>query len=73
VAKVALIIACAPVPGHRGGQLCAPGEGAIARDALTVGEERDLEVVMKNEAELASSGILAGEEPAPSRPEEVQP
>jgi hypothetical protein len=50
-----------------------PGKAPSRRNALTVGEERDLEVVMKDEAELGGTGLIAGDEPPPSGPEEVQP
>jgi hypothetical protein len=50
-----------------------PGRASSRRDALTVGGERDLEEVMKDEAELGGTGLIAGDEPIPSGPEEVQP
>jgi hypothetical protein len=61
------------VPGHRGGQLRAAGTGAVAPTALTVGEEEDLEVPMEEEAELGGAGLVAGEEPLLSGPEEDRP
>jgi MFS transporter len=71
--EVALVIAAALCLATAVVSFALPGRVPSPRDARTVGEERDLEVVMKNEAEPASSGMVAGEEPAPSRPEEVQP
>lgn len=50
-----------------------PGRAPSRRYALTVGEDRDLEVVMKDEAELAGAGLIAGDELPPSGPEEVRP
>jgi MFS family permease len=70
--KVALIIAAALCLATAVVSFVLPGRVPSRRDALTVGEERDLEVVMRDEAELASSAMVAGEEPAPSR-REVQP
>jgi MFS family permease len=72
--KVALIIASALCLATGVVSFVLPGRAPSRRNgALTVGEERDLEVVMKGEAELGGTGLIAGEEPLPSGPEEVQP
>ncbi len=70
--KMALIIAAALCLATAVVSFVLPGRESSRRSALTVGEERDLEVVMKHEAELAGTGLIAGEEPLPSGPEEVQ-
>jgi MFS family permease len=70
--KVALIIASVLCVATVGVSFVLPGKASSRRDALTVGEERDLEVVMKDEAELGGSGLIAGVEPLSSEPEEIQ-
>jgi hypothetical protein len=65
VIKVALIIASA-IGGATGVvSFVLPGRATSPRYAIT-GEERDLEVVMKDETELGGTGPIAGEEPPPS-------
>jgi MFS family permease len=71
--KVALIIASALCLATALVSFVLPGRVPSGRNALTAAEERDLEVVMKDEAELGGMGLIAGEEPLPSGPEEVQP
>jgi hypothetical protein len=50
-----------------------PGRAPSPGNALTIGEERNLEVLMKDEAELGGTGLIAGDGPILSGPEEVQP
>jgi hypothetical protein len=50
-----------------------PGRAPSNRNALTVDEERNLEVLMKDEAELGGTGLIADDVPIPSGPEEAQP
>jgi hypothetical protein len=71
--KVALIIASALCLATAVVSFVLPGRAPSRCDALTTSEERDLEMVMKDEAELGGTGLLAGEEPLPSGPEEVRP
>ena len=71
--KVALIIASALCLATALVSYVLPGRASSHRNALTVGGEMDLEEVMKDEAELAGTGLIAGDEPIPSGPEEVQP
>jgi MFS family permease len=71
--KVALIIASLLCLATAVVSFVLPGKASSRRNALSVGEERGLEVVMKDEAELAGAGLIAGEEPLSSEPEEVQP
>jgi len=71
--KMALIIASALCLATGVVSFVLPGKASSRRNALTVGEERDLELVMKDEAELGGMGLIAGEEPLSSEPEEVQP
>jgi MFS family permease len=71
--EVALIIASALCLITAVVSFVLPGRAPSRRNALTVSEERDLEMVMKDEAELGGTGLIAGEEPLPSGPEEVQP
>jgi hypothetical protein len=47
-----------------------PGRAPSPSNALSIGEEADLEMVMKDEAERAGAAPVRGEEPLPSRPEE---
>jgi predicted MFS family arabinose efflux permease len=64
--KVALIIASALCLATAVVSFVLPGRAPSPRNALTVGEERDLEAVMKDQAELGGTGLIAGEEPLPS-------
>jgi predicted MFS family arabinose efflux permease len=64
--KVALIIASALCVATGVVSFVLPGRAPSPRNAITVGEERDLEVVMMDEAELGGAGLIAGEEPLPS-------
>ena len=41
--------------------------------ALTVDERKNLEMLMKDDAELSGTGLVASEEPPPSRYEEARP
>ena len=47
-----------------------PGRAPSPPSALTVGEEEDLEMLMKEQAELGGAGLAAGEEPLPAGPAE---
>jgi MFS family permease len=49
------------------------GRAPSPPSALTVRAEEDLEVLMKEEAELGGAGLVAGEEPIPAGPEENRP
>ena len=69
--KVTLIIAAALCLITAVVSFVLPGRAPPPHNALSSGEERDLEVVMK--AELGGTGLIAGVEPLPSAPEEVQP
>src|SRR5580693_6827935 len=71
--KVALIIAAGLCVATAVVSFALPGKASSRRNGLTVGGERDLEEVMKDEAELGGTGLIAGDEPIPSGPEEVQP
>jgi hypothetical protein len=70
--KVALIIASALCLATAVVSFVLPGKAPPRRDALTVRAEKDLEVAMRDEAELGGTGLTAGE-PIPSGPEEVRP
>jgi hypothetical protein len=50
-----------------------PGRVPSPSSALSAGAEEDLEVLMKEEAELGGAGLVAGEEPLPAGPEENRP
>ena len=71
--KVALVIASALCLATAVVSFVLPGKAASRRNAITVGEETDLEEVMRDEAELGGTGMIAGPETLPSRPEEFQP
>ena len=46
-----------------------PGRAPSPRNAPTIGEERNLGVLMNDDAELVGTSPIAGEKPAPSGPE----
>lgn len=72
--KAALIIAAALCLATGVVSFVLPGRAPSPPSALTVGEEEDLEVLMKEEeAELGGAGLAAGEEPLPAGPEEDRP
>ena len=71
--KVALVIASVLCLFTAVVSFVLPGKAPSRRNALTVGEDEDLEMLMKDEAELASSGLVPSEEPMPSRPGEDRP
>jgi predicted MFS family arabinose efflux permease len=71
--KVALIIASALCLATCVISFVLPGRAPSPRNAITVGEERDLEAVMKDEAELGGTGLIAGEEPLPSNRRRFSP
>ena len=50
-----------------------PGRGPSPPHALTADEEEDLEVLMKEEAEMGGAGLVAGEEPLAAGPEQDRP
>ena len=50
-----------------------PGRGPSPPHALTADEEEDLEVLMKEEAEMGGAGLIAGEEPLAAGPEQDRP
>ena len=65
---------CRPVPGHRGGQLrAARTRRHRPPTPLTAAEEKDLEVVMKEEAELGGAGMSRARSRMPAGPEEDRP
>src|SRR5580692_7238941 len=68
--KVALIIASVLCVATAVVSFVLPGRVPPRRNALTIDEEKDLEVVMKDDAELAGSGLVPSEEPLPSEPGE---
>jgi hypothetical protein len=70
--KVALIIASALCLATALASFVLLGRAPSRRNPLTVGEERDLGMLMKDEAELAGTGLIAGEEPPMSGPQEVR-
>jgi MFS family permease len=70
--KVALIIAAALCVATAVVSFVLPGRAPSRRDAVTAGEERELETVMKDEAELGGTGLIGGDEPMPAGPEGVQ-
>ena len=71
--KAALIIAAALCLATGVVSYVLPGRTPSPRNALTADEEEDLEVLMKEEAELGGAGLVAGEEPLPAGPEEDRP
>jgi MFS family permease len=71
--KAALIIAAALCLATGMVSFVLPGRAPSPPSALTVGEEEDLEVLMKEETELGGAGLAAGEEPLPAGPEEDRP
>src|SRR5580692_8984162 len=71
--KAALIIAAALCLATGVVSFVLPGRAPSPASALTVGAEEDLEVLMKEEAELGGAGLAAGEEPLPTGPEEDRP
>jgi MFS family permease len=71
--KAALIIAAALCLATGVVSFVLPGRAPSPPSALTVGEEEDLEVLMKEETELGGAGLSAGEEPLPAGPEEDRP
>ena len=70
--KVALIIASALCLATAVVSFVLPGKAPSRRNAITAAEEIELEAVMKDEAELGGTGMIAGEGSLPSGPEEVQ-
>jgi Major Facilitator Superfamily len=64
--KVALIIASALCLATALVSFVLPGRAPSPRDAVNVGEEKNLEMAMKDEAEVGGAGLIAGEEPLPS-------
>jgi MFS family permease len=71
--KVTLIIAAALCLATALASFVLPGRAPSPRNAPSGGEEQDLEEVMKHAAELGVTGLIAREDPLPSRSEEVQP
>ena len=67
--KVALIIAVAMCLATGVVSFVLPGRASSLPSALTGGEEADLEMLMKDEAELGGTGLVAGQERLPSGPE----
>jgi MFS family permease len=68
--QAALIIAAALCLATGMVSFVLPGRVPSPSSALTAGEEQDLEVLMKEAAELGGAGLAAGEEPLPARPQE---
>jgi MFS family permease len=71
--EVALMIAAALCLTTAVVSFVLPGRSTSRRGALSVDEWKDLEVLMKDQAELASTSLVAGEEPRPSEHEGVRP
>ncbi len=71
--KAALIIAAALCLATGMVSFVLPGRAPSPPGALTAGEEEDLEVLMKDEAELGGAGLVAGEEPLAAGPEQDRP
>jgi MFS family permease len=71
--KVALIIASVLCLATAVVSYVLPGRVPSRNNALTVGEEEALEMLMRDDAELAGSGLVPSEEPLPSQPEEDGP
>ena len=71
--QAALIIAAALCLATGVVSFVLPGRAPSPPTALTTDEEEDLEVLMKEEAELGGAGLVAGEEPLPARPERDRP
>ena len=71
--QAALIIAAALCLATGVVSFVLPGRAPSPPTALTADEEEDLEVLMKEEAELGGAGLVAGEEPLPARPEQDRP
>ena len=69
---MALIIAAALRVATAVVSFVLPGRAPSPAGALTVDEE-DLEVLMKDEAELAGTSLVAGEEAPPPGPKEDRP
>ncbi len=69
----ALIIAAALCLATAVVSFVLPGRVPSPPNALSAGAEEDLEVLMKEEAELGGAGLVAGEEPLPAGPEENRP
>jgi MFS family permease len=67
--KVALIIAAALCLVTAVVSFVLPGRTPSSPAALTRNAEQDREVLMVDEAELATTGLVAGEEPPPSQRE----
>jgi MFS family permease len=67
---MALIIAAALCLATAVVSFVLPGRAPSPRNALSIGEEADLEMVMKDEAEPGCAGLVAGEDPSPWGPEE---
>jgi MFS family permease len=63
--KVTLIIAAALCLATAVVSFVLPGSASSLRNDLAADEERDLELVMKDEAELAGTGLIAGDEMPP--------
>jgi hypothetical protein len=68
--KAALIIAVALCLATGVVSFVLPGRAPSPPGALTAGEQEDLEMLMKEDAELGGAGLAAGEEPLPARPQE---
>ena len=71
--KAALIIAAALCVATGVVSFVLPGRAPSPPSALTVGAEEDLEVLMKEEAELGGTGLAAGEVPIPAGPKADRP
>ena len=71
--KAALIIAAALCLATAVVSFVLPGRAPSPPNALTADEEEDLEVLMKEEAELGGAGLVAGEEPLAAGPEQDRP
>jgi cyanate permease len=71
--EVALIIAAALCLTTAVVSFVLPGRAPSAAHTLTDDERRNLELLMKDTAELASTGMVAGEESPPLERDEVRP
>jgi hypothetical protein len=69
--KVTLIIAAALCLTTAVVSFALPGRAASPRNALTIGEERNLEELINDEAELAGTGLIAGKKSPPSGPSTI--
>jgi MFS family permease len=71
--EVALIIAAALCLTTAVVSFVLPGRAPSPAHTLTDDERKDLEVLMKDQAELASTSLVAGEESPPLERDEVRP